>query len=347
MIARRRGGVSTRPLARGRPLLGYAIVVTAAAMGGLNASVGKVAMLSGGLPATKLAEFRATASAAILVVGIALLSRGRFTPRRGELAFIAVFGIVGLAFGQYTYFLSVQRLDVGVALLVVNLAIVLVAVWGSVSGHEHVSPRLWLAVVLALAGLALVVEFWRGSALDAAGIGAALACALTYAVYVVMADRSARVERPAWFLVGWGFAFAAVFWAVVQPWWTFPFDVLGTDASLLGRLDAWDAPVWALLLYIVPFGTVAVFVLYALALHYIPPTHVMIAAVLEPVFGTIVAFAWLGERLASLQLVGGALVIGAVVLGQSARARGSEPVDQEPLLPAEPYAAPVPSGRER
>ena len=340
MVARRAGvEASSRPLARGNPILGYAIVVVACALGGINASVGKVVMVSGELPPNRLAEFRATASALILVAGIALLSRARFTPRRGEIAFIVVFGIFGLALGQYTYFLSIERLEVGVALLVVNLAVVLVAVWGRLSGHEDVGPRLWLAIFLALGGLALMVELTRGFALDAAGVGAALACALTYAAYVVMADRSARDERPAWFLVGWGFVFAALFWAVVQPWWSFPFEILAADVSLLGRLEEREGPVWALLGYVVPFGTVGTFVMYAAALRYIPPTHVVVVAILEPVFGTLVAFAWLGETLSALQLVGGGLVIAAVLLGQSAR-RFEERDEVEPnaVPPIEPHA---------
>ncbi|MBW3592147.1 MAG: DMT family transporter [Actinobacteria bacterium] len=340
MVARGRGAeASSRPLERGNPLLGYTIVIVATALGGINASVGKVVMVSGGLPPNRLAEFRATASALILIAGIALLSRGRFTPRRRDLPFIFFFGIFGLALGQYTYFLSIERLDVGVALLVVNLAIVLVAVWGRLSGHEHVGRRLWLAIFLALAGLALMVELTEGFVLDPVGVAAALACALTYAVYVVMADRSAREERPAWFLVGWGFVFAALFWVVVQPWWGFPFEILSSDVSLLGRLEERSAPVWALLGYVVPFGTVGTFVMYAAALRYIPPTHVVVVALLEPVFGTLVAFGWLGETLSSLQLVGGGLVIAAVLLGQSARSP-DEPHEIEPeaIPPIEPHA---------
>lgn len=340
MLARgRRIESSSRPLERGNPLFGYAIVVAASALGGINASVGKVVMVSGGLPPNRLAEFRATASALILVAGIALLSRGPFTPRRRDMPFIAVFGIFGLALGQYTYFLSIERLDVGVALLVVNLAIVLVAVWGRVSGHEHVGPRLWLAIFLALAGLALMVELTKGLVLDSAGVAAALACALTYAAYVVMADRSAREERPAWFLVGWGFAFAALFWAVVQPWWAFPFEILSVDVSLLGRLEEREGPVWALLAYVVPFGTVGTFVMYAAALRYIPPTHVVVVAILEPVFGTLVAFAWLGETLSAPQLAGGGLVIAAVLLGQSARGVAErDEVEPNAVPPIEPHA---------
>ena len=325
---------ATYPLARGRPVLGYGIVVLASAIGGVNANVGKVVLVSGGLSPHGLAELRATASAGLLLVGIALLARGRFTPMRRELPFLVAFGVFGLALAQYFYFFSIERLDVGAALLIVNLAIVLVALWGRLSGHEQIEPRLWAAILLALVGLAFVVEVWNGIALDGLGVVAALVGALTYAIYVVMADRSAREARPAWFLVAWGFFFAGVFWAVAQPWWSFPFELLNDEVSLLGRVGDVSAPVWALLAYIVPLGTVGTFVLYAAALRYIPPTHVVVVAVLEPVFGTLVAFAWLGEALAPLQLAGGALVIAAVLLGQSARAAGSR-------LRAEPLSSPA------
>ena len=325
-----RSSAPSRPLARGRPLFGYGLVVIACALGGLNATVGKVVMVSGGLSPNRLAEFRATASAAILLAGIALLAHGRFAPSRRDLPFIVLFGLFGLALAQYSYFMSVERLDVGVALLIVNLAIVLVAVWGRVSGHEHVEPRLWAAIILALAGLALVVEVWGGGELDSLGVGAALVGALAYAVYILMADRNARTGGRASVLVAWGFVFASAFWAVAQPWWTFPFGLLGDDVSLLGRLAEYTAPVWLLLAYVVPFGTVGVFVLYAAALRYISPTRVVIAAVLEPVFGTLVAFAWLGETLAPVQLAGGVLVIAALVLAQSARERVPDEPPQSP-----------------
>jgi drug/metabolite transporter (DMT)-like permease len=319
-----------RPLARGRPLVGYAIMVVGTLLGGVNATVGKVTIVSGGVSAVRFAEFRAAGAAVLLLAGLALLRRRAMLPSRRQLPFLLLFGVFGLAVAQSSYFLSIERLEVGVALLIVNVAIVLVALWGRLVGEERVHARLWIAIVFALAGLALVVEAWRGAELDSLGVAAALVGALGYAVYILMADRNARRGGRASVLVAWGFVFASAFWAVVQPWWTFPFSLLDDDVSLLGRLAAHTGPVWLLLLYVVPFGTVGVFVLYAAALRYISPTHVVIAAVLEPVFGTLVAFAWLGETLAPPQLAGGVLVVAALLLGQSARERVSDEPAQSP-----------------
>ncbi len=308
-----------RPLARERPLIGYALVVAGALFGGVNASVAKIVIVSADLPAIRLAQLRATAAAVLLLVGVSLLRGRKVLPARRQLPFLVVFGVVGLAVSQFAYLVSVHRLQIGVALLIVNIAIVLVAVWGRFVGDERIRGRLWIAIVLALGGLTLVVEAWEGATLDALGVSAALVAAVGYSAYILMANRNAAGGGHASVLVAWGFLFATVLWALVQPWWTFPFGVLADDTSLGGRLGGETAPVALLLLYLVTFGTVGVFVLLAAALRYIPPTHVVVAAVLEPVFGALVAFAWLGETLAPLQVAGGVLVLAAVVLGQSAR----------------------------
>jgi drug/metabolite transporter (DMT)-like permease len=312
---------TSRPLARERPLVGYGLVVAGALFGGVNASVAKIVILSADLPAIRLAQLRAAVAALLLLAGLVLVRRGRLLPTRRQLPFLALFGVVGLAITQFTYLVSVYRLEIGVALLIVNMAVVLVAVWGRFVGNERIRGRLWIAIVLALGGLALVVEAWQGATLDGLGVGAAIASALGYTIYILMANRNAGRGGHASVLVAWGFVFATVFWAIVQPWWTFPFGVLTGETSLAGRLADETAPVALLLVYLVIFGTVGVFVLYAAALRYIPPTHVVVAAVLEPVFGALVAFAWLAETLSPFQVAGGVLVLAAVLLGQSARER--------------------------
>ncbi|MGH3005625.1 MAG: EamA family transporter [Gaiellaceae bacterium] len=107
----------------------------------------------------------------------------------------------------------------------------------------------------------------------------------------------------------------------MQPWWSFPAGRVDGSESLLGRLDDVTAPVWLLLAYIVLLGTVVPFVLMVSALHHVPATRVTVVAMLEPVLAALVAFAWLGEEIAGIQLVGGALVLLGIALAQTARIR--------------------------
>jgi drug/metabolite transporter (DMT)-like permease len=302
-------------------LIGYVLVLTAVALWSLNGVLAKVVVTGDGLSAMRLAEVRATGSALLLFAAVALIRPKslRVTPR--ETVYLILFGIFGLAFVHFFYFLAISRMDIGIALVIQYIAPVLIALWARFFVHEPVRRRLWIALALSLTGLTLVVELWGGGggALNATGVGACLAAAVAYAVYILMADHSLHRGRDAFSLLAWGFVFAALFWALAQPWWTFPVDSLTGDTSLMGRLEEFDAPAWLLVGYIVIFGTIVPFLLMVSALHYIPPTRATIVAMAEPVMAGLAAWAWLGEELSPGQIVGGILVLGGIVLAQTAR----------------------------
>ena len=303
-----------------RPLLGYALVWSAVVLWSLNAVVSKIALDSAGLSALRLAEVRSTGAALVLFTAVALLQPATLRAGRRELATLAIFGVLGLGFVQLFYFVGIRRLDIGVALVIQYLAPVFVALWARFVVREPVRRRLWGAIALSLLGLSLVVDLPGGSSLDGVGVAACLVTALAYAAYVLMAERSLERGRDVYSLLAWGFAFAALFWAVVQPWWAFPVEQVDGSASLLGRLADTSAPVWLLLAYVVLLGTVVPFVLFVSALHHVPATRVTIVAMLEPVLAALMAWLWLEEELGALQIVGGLVVLAGVVLAQTARA---------------------------
>jgi drug/metabolite transporter (DMT)-like permease len=300
-----------------RPLLGYAMVSAAALLFAVNGTVSKVALASG-IGSQELTQVRATGAFVGFALALALLNRPSLRVTLRELPFLAVFGVAGVAMVQWLYFVSIDRLPIGIALLIEYLAPILVALWAWAVMHQRVRKRIWAALGLALAGLSLVVEVWSGISLDGLGIAAALAAAVAYAVYVLMAEHAVGRREPA-SLLCFGFGFAALFWAVVQPPWRFPAGRLGDDVSLLGRLEEHAAPVWLLMLFVVVVGTMVTFLLVTAALRHISATRVAILAMLEPVAAGLVAFAWLGESFGALQLVGGGIVLAGIVLAQTAR----------------------------
>jgi drug/metabolite transporter (DMT)-like permease len=155
--------------------------------------------------------------------------------------------------------------------------------------------------------------------LDGVGVAACIAAALAYAGYVLMAESAVQRGRDAFSLLAWGFLFAAAFWAIVQPWWSFPLGKVDGEAPLAGRLAEHEAPVALLLAYVVVLGTIVPFILLVTALRYLPATRATVLAMLEPVVAAIVAFAWLGAELTTIQIAGAALVLGGVALAQTAR----------------------------
>jgi drug/metabolite transporter (DMT)-like permease len=55
------------------------------------------------------------------------------------------------------------------------------------------------------------------------------------------------------------------------------------------------------------------------ALRHIPATRATVVAMVEPVLAGVVAYAWLGEEISAGQIIGGLLVLAAIVLAQTAR----------------------------
>ena len=296
---------------------GYAMVLAAATLFGINGTVAKVA-LSSGLSSLRLTEAR-SAGACLGLVVVALLRRpSSLRVARRELPRLAVFGCIGVAFVQLTYFLAIHRLAIAIALLIQYLGPLLVAIYARLFGHEHVRRRIWAALGLALAGLTLMVQLWSGVSLDGLGVLYAFLGAVAYATYLLLAEREVA-SRDTISLMACGFAFSTHFWSIVQPWSSFPARTLARTVSLQGSLSGVHVPVWSLVLWIVVLGTIAPFTLIVASLRRISATRAGVTAMLEPVVATVVAWRWLGETLGTAQLAGAAVVLAGIVLAQTAR----------------------------
>jgi drug/metabolite transporter (DMT)-like permease len=294
------------------------MVLTAAGLWAVNGVISKVIIESGNIPAQRLTEVRTT-GAFLLLAGVLAASRpGSLRVRRTELPMLLTFGVLGLALVQWFYFEAISRLDIGVALLIQYVAPVLVALWARFAYQEPVRRRIWAALALSILGITLLVELWNGLTLDGLGVAAALGSATTFAVYVLSAERAIERRDPV-SLVCYGFLLASIFWALVQPWTSFPFGLVDESISLLGRLGDVSLPVWLLMMWMVVLGTIVPFALLAASLRHIPASRAAITAMFEPVAATVFAFAWLGESLTEFQLVGAFVVLTAILLAQTAR----------------------------
>ena len=303
-----------------RPALGYTMVLVAATLFGVNGAVSKVA-LSSGLSSLRLTEARCAGACVGLVLLATLRRPGSLLLRRGEWRMLAVFGVGGVAFVQLFYFLAINRLAIGIALLIEYLGPLLVAIWARTFGHELVRRRVWVALGMSLTGLVLMVQLWSGGAVDGLGVAFALICAVVFAAYLLLAEHGVAGRDPT-SLLAWGFLFATLFWTVVQPWWSFPGATVARTVPLRGELAAWHLPVWALVVWVVVLGTIAPFTLIVGALRHVTATRVGVVAMLEPVVATAVAWLWLQESLAPVQIAGAAVVLAGIVLAQTAKSVG-------------------------
>ena len=312
---------------------GYALVLGAAALFAVNASVSKV-VLTAGIAPDRLTALRCTAAAMglLLVALVAGPARLRLTWR--EVPSLVALGVVGAALVQWFYFVAIDRLPVGIALLLEFTAPVFVAVYARVVQRAAVRRRVWLAIALSLAGLGLVAEVWRDAGLDGLGVAAGLAAALCLTTYYVIGAHTVARRDPI-SLTFWMFAFAALFWAVALPWSGFDTSMLSDEASMLGTFSTAQVPLWAVLAFVVLGGTLVPFALNLGALRDLPATQVGVVGMAEPVLAALVAWLWLGQSLSPVQLVGGAVVLAAIGLAHTARVQPRQPSPDELVFPIE------------
>ena len=303
-------------MTRPRTSTGMLLAIGAAVLFAVNGNVSKVALLNG-ISSLELVSVRSAGTALILLGITALRSPAALRVGRRELGFLALYGVTGIAMVQWLYFVALQRMPVGIALLFEYTAPLMVALWVRFVQKQPVRSRLWLGLACALTGLALVAQFWKGMTLAPVGLVSALGAGAALACYYLMGEHGQR-ERDPISLMGFSFGFSAVLWAIVSPWWTFPFSRLGHTVALPGALPG-SAPVWLIIVWIIVLGTVVPFLLVLLAVGHLGSARVGLIGMIEPVGAGIIAWILLGESLETVQVVGSLIVLVGIVLAETAR----------------------------
>lgn len=309
-----------------RPALGFALVLLGATLFIVNAGVSRVALRSGVDPLT-LTSIRVTGTAAVLLLFAALFRRSALRPPRGRLGLLLVaHGLIGVAALQWTYFVAIDRLPVGMALLLEYQAPILVALWARFVQKEAVRSRMWLGLALAMLGLAAATGVGGDVRFDTLGIIAGFGAAVSFAAYFLIGEHGVARLDPLRVIL-WSFLVATVVLNVVSPVTAFDTGLLDQPATLLGRLDEFELPLWFLLAWVVALGTLVPFGVELLALSHLRATTVTMIAMVEPVGVIALGWAWFYESLTVVATIGCVAVVAGIVLAQSAR---RDPVLVEP-----------------
>ena len=301
------------------PAKGYVLYVLAATCFALNGTVSKSILLSG-IDAARLSQLRVTAAFVILLAFVAITRPAALKLRRSEIPVLLAYGVLGIVMTQWLYFVSLERLPVGVALLIEFTAPIMVALWFRFGMRQPTRRLVWGALVLALVGLAMVAQVWQGFTLNALGVAAGFGAAAALAIYYVLGDRHVRQPEPrdAVSLTMWGFGAASLFWAIVQPWWSFPWASLSGFGFPLGDASS-PVPLWVLCTSMVVLGTVLPFWLVVAALHHIRASQASVVGMTEPLLATVIAWFALGESLTVIQIIGAFVVLAGVLLAERSR----------------------------
>ncbi|MFI1400925.1 EamA family transporter [Streptomyces sp. NPDC020681] len=299
--------------------LGLALV-SAFAFGG--SGVAAKPLIEAGLDPLHVVWLR-VAGSALIMLPVAWRHRDLVLRRP---ALLVGFGLLAVAGVQACYFAAISRIPVGVALLIEYLAPALVLGWVRFVQRRPVTRAAAVGVVLAVAGLACVVEVWAGLSFDILGLVLALAAACCQVGYFVLSDHGGDGEDAPDPLgvIAYGLLVGAVVLTLVARPWGMDFSLLGADASMGGT----DVPAGLLLGWIVLIATVLAYVTGVVSVRRLSPQVAGVVACLEAVIATVLAWVLLREHLSAPQIIGGAVVLVGAFIAQS----------QAPKAPSGPVA---------
>lgn len=259
------------------------------------------------------------AGAGLVLLSVLAVFRPRAlrVPRR-RLPFFVAYSVVAVGGVQGLFFLAITRLPVGVALLIEFTSPVLVVLWVRLVQRVRLPRSAYLGALVAVAGMAIVVQVWQGLRLDAVGLLLAFGAAACCAGYFLMSD-SFGDDVDMLGLIGWGMLGAsAVLLPLARPW-DLPWSAFTRTAELGGHvLPVAGAAAWMVLV-----ATVTAYVTGVTAVRRLSAAVGSTVASLEVIAGALIAWVLLGERLSMAQITGGAVVLVGAMLAQSATVRRS------------------------
>ncbi|WP_433286768.1 DMT family transporter [Micromonospora sp. CA-244673] len=301
--------------------MGPALCLLSAAGFGAMAIFGKLAYDAGVSPSTLLLV-RFTLAAALLGTVLLLrpgLRRAESGQHRGEadsrpamtrrrvLATAIGLGAIGYATQASLFFTALELMDASLLALILYTYPVLVTVAAVLLGRDRLTPRRGAALVAASGGTLLVLLGAGGVSFHPLGALLAFASAITYTLYILVADTVVHRLAP------------VVLSALVM---TGAAGTLGARALLTGGVDLdFGASGWFWLACIAVVSTVVAMLAFFAGLKRTGPSTAAILSTFEPVVTAALAALVLGETLTPVQLAGGALVLSSVAVLQLRRTR--------------------------
>ena len=276
-----------------KKLIGILLIAISAASFGTLAIFGRYAYTDGMDTFTVL--FIRFGSSAVFMTVVLLLRKKHF-PRGQILAQLVGMGALGYVGQSFMYMTAIKYASSGLVALLLYLYPMFVFILSVMILHEKVTSVKVISLALAVVGAALTVDPNGGQLI---GVLMAIAAALIYSVYIIVGT---GVMKHVTAIQSSTIIFASA--GMVYGMLTFA-NGAHFPASNSG---------WLAMLGMIVFSTIIPVVTFLAGLERIGPTNAAMLSTLEPVV-TVLLAAWLfGERLMPIVLVGGGLILLAVIL---------------------------------
>ena len=240
-------------------------------------------------------------TAALLLLAVMLAKGSRFKITLRECGALVAFGFL-FAVSSLTYYASFKYMDAGLASTILFLYPLEVSVLMAIFFKEKI--KLWtvVSIVVSMAGIVLLYRGGDGVALSTVGLALVFASSISYAVYMVMANRI-NLQMGSVKMTFYAICFCLVFLLLYSV-------TLGSGLPpVLTEATSWG---WGFMLGLVP--TVLSLIFMVKAVKSIGSTPTAILGALEPVTAVSIGVLVFGEILTSRLIAGIILILGSVVL---------------------------------
>jgi len=327
----RTGRPGSGPAGRGA---GVALGLMSAAAFGTSGTFATSLIDAGWSPAAGV--IARVAIAALVLTGPALVQlRGRWTLLRRQAWRTVAFGLVGVAACQVCYFNAIQRMPVGIALLLEYLGVVLIVGWLWVRHGQRPRPLTVVGGLGALGGLALMLNLsGAGGGLNFVGVIWGLLAAVSLAVYFVLSASVTEESLPPVVMTWGGMIVGALVLGVLGVAHALPLRFSAADVVLFGHQVSWLVSVLGLSVVAAAFAYVAGIG----AARRLGAKLGSFVGMAEIMFAVLFAWVLLHQMPTAMQFAGGALILAGVVL-----VRLDEPLSAPPAkVPARVGRGPGP-----
>lgn len=258
-----------------------------------------------GLSLPNVLAWRYTLSAVVLVTWVGAHSYARIRPN--EMLRLVLLGGGGQALMVFVALSALRYIPAATLAFLFYTYPAWVALVQAARGAERLDGRRALALALSFAGLGVMVGMPGSEQLDWRGVALALGAAMIYGAYIPMMRYLAK-DHPVAPVSAYGKIGSALAFLVLAV----------SDQSFTYRMST---ETWVVIGALTIFSTVLPGVFFLMGLVRLGPVRTAIVSTVEPFLTALLGVAVLSQRLTLPTVLGGVLIVGAVVLLQFRRDR--------------------------
>lgn len=279
---------------------GYILAAIAAASYGTN-PLFALPLYSAGMNPDSVLFFRYLT--ALPLVAAMLIARGRgFGLRANQVLPLMGMGVV-MAVSSLTLFESYNHMAAGIASTLLFVYPIMVAVIMAIGFGERLQAQTIGCIVMALAGIALLYRGGDGATLSLTGTVLVVVSALSYAIYIVGANRPRLSAIP---------TLKVTFYVLLFGVFVFGTRFVAGQPLTTPAIGQWY--LWANVIALAVFPTAISFLCTTAAIQRIGSTPTAILGALEPATAIFFGITVFGETLTLRDSIGLVLIITAVTL---------------------------------